>query len=115
MRKGKTQIAGCDLRNEFALMRIAGAMPQQAAAKYDGREIRLQHEAAPKRLHDDHRFDRAAAETAVFLGKRNREQTQFGKLLPVLACVTGVVLGECLALFEVVAIGDEAIDALLQE
>src|SRR5205814_6760698 len=72
-------------------------------------------EAAPKRFHDDHRLDRTAAETAVLLGKGDGEKSELGELFPVFVSIPGVVLGECLALFEFIAIADEAVDALFEK
>ena len=50
---------------------------EKSTADDDGLEIRLDNERLADLLHDDHVFDRAAAEAAVFLRERCAEDTEF--------------------------------------
>ena len=78
--KASCQLAGRDLRQELALLRIAAAVAQEAAAQHDSGEIRLEHKRAAERFHDDHGLDRAAADAAVLFGKRHAEQAKLGDI-----------------------------------
>ena len=78
-------------------------------------KIRLQHQAAAERLHHDHCLDRPAAEAAMRFRERQAEQTEFGVLLPD-GAAPAVGFGHVfLALLELVLIGDQPIDAVLQQ
>ncbi len=89
---------------------------KKPAAEHHRREIRLEHEAAAERLHDDHRLDRRAADPAVFFGEGQAEQAELGELRPALAAVALRLLAIGLAVLERVAVGDHpARRSLLQQ
>ena len=115
MRERQLQLALRDLRQQRLLLRGVAGAPQQSAAQDDGGEVRLQHQAAAERLHHDHRLDRPAAEAAMRFGERQAEQAEFGVLLPD-GAAPAVRLGHVLlALLELVLVGDQPIDAVLQQ
>ena len=115
VREGKRELAGGDPRDQLGALRVARAMAQEAAAEDHGREIGLERERAPERLHDDHRLDRAAAEAAMLLGEGQPEQAELGVLPPQRAAETLGLLRVAPPVLEGIAVGDEPVDALLQE
>src|SRR5579875_673067 len=71
-----------NLRNKRGL-EIGGKRPAECVApEYYGTKIRLQHQGASKRFHNDHQLDRATPEPAVRFRKRQTEQPEFGKPAP---------------------------------
>ena len=103
----------CGRIADFCVL-VAGE-PQRRAAEHDGRQIRLQREDAPERLHNQHHFDRAAAEPAVVLGKRQTQQAELGILCPNPAAPT-LGLGEVgAALIEPVMVGEQPVDRVAQQ
>ena len=72
-------IRSLDLREQLGLLLFARPMPEKPAAQDDSRHIRLDHDAAAKRFHDDHGLDRAAPDAAMLLGEGHREQAEFGE------------------------------------
>lgn len=114
---GKRQqcLAAADARQEIAHLLRAARAPHQAAAEDDGGKVRLQHEAASERLHDDHRLDRPAAEAALRLVERQSEQAQFGILRPERPALAIGFAGIVAALVEAVAVGDQPFDGVAQQ
>ena len=115
VREGKRELAGGDPRDELGALRLARAMAQEAAAEDHGGEIGLERERAAERLHDDHGLDRAAAEAAMLLGEGQPEQAELGVLRPQRAAEALGLLRVAPPVLEAVAVGDEPLDALLQE
>ena len=97
------------------MLRRIPSPADQAAAQHDGGEIGLQHEGAAKCFRHDHRLDRAAAEPTMLLGKRQAQQAEFGELRPHRpAPAAGFGHGGA-ALIEAVFVGDQTIDAILEQ
>src|SRR6185312_12121135 len=90
-------------------------MAQEAAADHDSSEIGLEHQSAAERLHHDHGFHAAAAEAAILLGKRQAQQALFGELAPDGLAPAALLLHVFLALLEIVGVGQETVDALLEK
>src|SRR6478672_10099245 len=90
-------------------------MAQEAAAEHDGRKIRLQHQRLAERLHHDHGLDPAGAEAAIFFRKRQPEQALFGELAPEGFAPAALLRHEFPALVEIVGIGQQPVDAFLEQ
>ncbi len=115
MGKRKLELALDQRRDQLAALRLARRMAEQPAAEHDRGEEWFEHEAAPERLHHDHHLDRTAAEPAQLLRERQSEQTEFGVLRPD-RLAPAIGLGHVLlALLELVLIGDQPIDAVLEQ
>src|SRR5262245_5508804 len=82
MRKGKIERAFGDLRKQCRLLRICAAAGDQPRTDYDGGKIRLGHQPAPERLHQNPDFNGSPAEAAVLFGNRQRQPAEVGELLP---------------------------------
>ena len=115
MRERQLHAAVGDRRQHARLLRIAGAETHRRAAQYHGRQIRLQDQRAAERLHHQHDLDRAAAEPAVFLGERQTEQAEVGVLRPHRGAPAARRFEVVLTLIERVAVGQQAVDAVLQQ
>ena len=87
---------------------------QQAARHDHVREIRLDHEAATKLLHQQHGFDWATIKSAVIFGKWQRRPTEFAELFPGVGAVASVAVRVRLALVEFVFVDDELFDTVSQ-
>src|SRR5262249_29059640 len=85
------------------------------AADHDRREIRLEHQRLAERFHHDHGFDAAAAEAAVLLREGKPEQALLGELAPDRLAPAALLLHVLLALLEIIGVGQEAIEALLEQ
>ena len=87
------EVAAVDDARQECLPLIFGAkIAQQSAGEHDGLDKGFDDEPPAVFLHDDHRFDGAAAETAMFLGERRCEKAQLGEFLPAFA---GITLSTC--------------------
>src|SRR5262249_25410002 len=78
-------------------------------------EIGLERERAAERLGDDHGLDRPAAGAAVRFVERQAEQAEVGVLFPQRAAEAARLLHVRLALLEIVAVGEQALDAFLEQ
>ena len=90
-------------------------MAQKAATDHDSCEIRLQHQRAAQRLHHDHGLDRAGAKAAIGFRERQPQQALLGELAPDGLAPAALLLHVFLALLEVIRVGQEAVDALLEK
>ena len=88
MGEAQAQIAGRDRADEFGPPLGTRRVPQQRAAQNHGLKIGLERQRLAEFLHHDHRFDRAAAEAAVFLRERRAEQAHLGVFAPELVAET---------------------------
>jgi hypothetical protein len=105
-----------DLGDQPRALRLAPAQAQEAAAEHDGREVGLDDEPAPERLHHDHHLDGPGAEAAVALleGQAQEPELGVGGPQPVAEAPRPALV--LLALLEVpVGVVDDPVDALLQE
>src|SRR5262249_44880745 len=68
-----------------------------------------------ERLHHDHGLDRAGAEAAVVFGEGKTEQALLGELAPHRLAPAALLLHVLLALLELVSIGQQPVDALLEK
>src|SRR5215831_17449554 len=91
------------------------AMAQEAAADHHRGEIGLQHQRAAERLHHDHGFHATAAEAAVLFRERQAEQALLGELAPDGLAPAALLLHVFLALLEIIGVGQETVDALLEK
>jgi hypothetical protein len=115
MGEGKAEFACRDGGEKRALLLLAGAAAEQAAAEHHGGEVGLQRQGAPERFHDDHGFDRTAAEAAMLLREGQGQEAEFGILRPQIPAPALLGLAVLLAALEVVAVGQQPIHAVLQE
>ena len=115
LRKSKGLAAVDDAGHMRGLLRVRPAMAQEAAADHDGREIGLEHQRLAERFHHDGGLAAAAAEAAVFLGKGKTEQALLGELAPDGFAPAALLLHVFLALLEIIRVGQEAVDALLEK
>ncbi len=90
-------------------------MAQEAAGDHHGGQIRLEHQRAAHRLHHDHGLDPAGAEAAIVFGKGQAEQALLGELAPHRSAPAALLRHVLLAGFEIIGVGQQAIDALFQE
>src|SRR3954466_3663400 len=90
-------------------------MAQEAAADHNRRQIRLQHQRLAERLHHDHGFDRAGAKAAIGFGERQPEQALLGELAPDGLAPAALLLLVLLARIEIVGVGQQTVDALLEK
>jgi regulator of protease activity HflC (stomatin/prohibitin superfamily) len=98
------------------VVRLGGAaVGERRAAEHDARHERLEHEAAAERLGEDHRLDGRAAEAAAILRERDAEPAELGELRPMLAAEALGRGDDRGALRLRVVVGDEAVDAVLDE
>ena len=116
MREGQAQGAVGDGGDQCRALLRRAAQADQIAAQDDRRHERLQRQAAADGFHDDHGFHRAAAEPAIFLAERQREQPEFGVFGPQrVAVAVRLCLGAAAQAQIVVGRPDEAVDAVLQQ
>ena len=76
--EGQQGFARGDARKMRGLLVRAAAVAEKAAAEDHRLEVGFERERAAEGLHDDHDLDRPAAEPAVLLRERDREQSEFG-------------------------------------
>src|ERR1700724_1960644 len=96
-------------------LRIRAESLDQAAGEYHRLKIRLQHKMTAECLHDDHGFDRSAAETARLLGKRRGEQAEIGEFLPVWLAPAILASNDRAAPIEIVTCPQHPLDGVLQD
>ena len=90
-------------------------MAEKTAADHDGGQIRLEHQRLAERFHHDYGLDAAAAEAAVLFGEGKTKQALLGELAPDSLAPAALLLHVFLALLEVIGVGQEAVDALLEK
>jgi hypothetical protein len=95
------------------LFAAAGVAQHPAGQDHAGKK-RLQDQRLSECLHHDHGLGSAAADAAVFLGKRQSQQAQFGILVPHLLAETGVAGAILAARLETVLVLQQAFHAVLQ-
>ncbi len=115
MGKAERQLAAGNFRQHLGLQFVVAAELQQSACQHHGGEIRLERERTADLLHHDHGFDRPAADAAMLFGKRQAEQAKLGVLPPEVAAPAGRFLCVAFARVELIAVGKQPLDALLQQ
>src|SRR6516164_102057 len=115
VREGEQHAALGDFRQDRVALCLTAGVAQQAAGEHHGREIGLERERAAERLGDDHGLDQPAAEAAVRFVERQAEQAELGVSFPQRAAEAGRLLHVRLALLEIVAVGEQALDAVLEQ
>src|SRR5262245_37526920 len=115
MRQREEQRSFRDLRQQRPLLCFAAASRNKAGADHDGGKIRLGHQPAPERLHQDADLDPAAAEPAMLFGNWQRQPAEVGKLLPCRR-TEAIGLSRCLAAaIRGVVVADKAVGAFAQQ
>ena len=96
-------------------MHLRSSMPDRPAAENDRRKEWLKRETPAKRLHHQHQVDRAATKAAVLFREWDRKQAEFGELRPNLRAEAALTFGVTLTLFEIIFVGDQPIDTVLEK
>ncbi len=114
VRERSLQFARDNRVQPLLLLRVAGCTAQHAAGEDDVGEIRFDDEPFAETQHQHHQVGRAAAEAAVFLAERHRGPAEFGEGLPDFRAVALVAGRVFLPRLEVVVVGDEFLDAVVE-
>jgi hypothetical protein len=101
--------------DELFLLRLRAAVAEEAAPQHHRAEVGLDHQAAAEFFHDDHGFDRTAAEAAEIFRERCAEQAQLSEGRPVLVVPAAVALRDRAAIVERVVVLHELLHAVAQQ
>ncbi len=100
---------------QLGFLLLRAELGDQPRGNHRGRQIRLDHQRAAERLHDDAGFDGARTEAAILFRDREPEPAEIGELAPDLAAEPFARLQDGAARFERIATGDEPASSLTQQ
>ena len=115
VREGHAALALRDHGQEALLLSGRAPPRHELAADPHRRQIGLDDEPLPDRLHDDHHVHRRAAEAVVLGGKRQTHEAHLGQLAPGLLAPSLGRRHDLAARVERVVIGDEALEAVREK